>query len=194
MIFKNEKMKKILLIILLCFLTINIQGQSKKESFLETIEGSYDRAPNTANLAKYLNKLKGDIKNISKSFKSLGWAISNNKRSNKKNHAQAIKNKTEVLMRNCLLSYKYAENITTKLKISSEQKQKMFSLKTEISYLYKSAESLVKTCDFLINKPGKLTPKKFNSMVDSYQFVKRYNKLMDKTEVLLYVAYVESNQ
>ena len=64
-------MKKTLLIILLCFLTINIQGQSKKESILETIEGSYDRAPNTANLAKYLNKLKGDIKNISKSFKSL---------------------------------------------------------------------------------------------------------------------------
>jgi hypothetical protein len=88
-------MKKTLLIILLCFLTINIQGQSKKESILETIEGSYDRAPNTANLAKYLNKLKSDIKNISKSFKSLRWAVSNNNRSNKKKHAQAIKNKTE---------------------------------------------------------------------------------------------------
>ena len=187
-------MKKTLLIILLCFLTINIQGQSKKESFLETIEGSYDRAPNTANLAKYLNKLKGDIKNISKSFKSLRWAVSNNKRSNKKKHAQAIKNKTEVLMRNCLLSYKYAENITTKLKISSEQKQKMRSLKTRISYLYKSAESLGETCDFLINKPGKLTPKKYNSMIDSYQLGKDYNRLMDKIEVLLYVAYAESNQ
>ena len=43
-------MKKTLLIILLCFLTINIQGQSKKESILETIEGSYDRAPNPLNL------------------------------------------------------------------------------------------------------------------------------------------------
>ena len=187
-------MKKTLLIIMLCFLTINIQGQSKKESFLETIEGSYDRAPNTASFSKYLNKLKGDIKNINKSFKSLRWAIINNNRSNKKKHAQAIKNKTEVLMRNCLLSYKYAENITTKLKISSEQKQKMFSLKTEISYLYKSAESLGKTCDFLINKPGKLTNNKFNSMVESYKLGKEYNSLMDKTEVLLYVAYAESNQ
>ncbi len=187
-------MKKTLLIILLCFLTINIQGQSKKESILETIEGSYDRAPNTANLAKYLNKSKGDIKNISKSFKSLRWAVSNNNRSNKKKHAQAIKNKTEVLMHNCLLSYKYAENITTKLKISSEQKQKMFSLKTEISYLYKSGESLGKTCDFLINKPGKLTPKKFNSMVDSYQLGKEYNRLMKKTKVLLKIAITESYQ
>ena len=187
-------MKKTLLIIMLCFLTINIQGQSKKESILETIEGSYDRAPNTANLAKYLNKLKSDIKNISKSFKTLRWAVSNNNRSNKKKHAQAIKNKTEVLTRNCLLSYKYAENITTKLKISSVQKQKMFSLKTEISYLYKSAESLGKTCDFLINKPGKLTNNKFNSMVESYKLGKEYNSLMDKTEVLLYVAYAESNQ
>ena len=187
-------MKKTLLIILLCFLTINIQGQSKKESILETIEGSYDRAPNTANLAKYLNKLKGDIKNISKSFKSLRWAVSNNNRSNKKKHAQAIKNKTEVLTRNCLLSYKYAENITTKLKISSEQKQKIRSLKTEISYLYKSGESLGKTCDFLINKPGKLTPKKFNSMVDSYQLGKEYNRLMKKTKVLLEIAITESYQ
>ena len=127
-------MKKTLLIILLCFLTINIQGQSKKESILETIEGSYDRAPNTANLAKYLNKLKSDIKNISKSFKSLRWAVSNNNRSNKKKHTQAIKNKTEVLTRNCLLSYKYAENITTKLKISSAQKQKMFLSGRGFSY------------------------------------------------------------
>jgi hypothetical protein len=187
-------MKKTLLITLLCFLTINIQGQSKKESFLEILERSYDQAPNSANLAKYLNKLKGDINNISKSFKSLKWAISNNKRSWKKKHAQAIKNKTEVLMRNCLLSYKYAENITSKLKISSEQKQKMFSLKTEISYLYKSGESLVITCDFLIKKPGKLTRKKFNSMVDSYQLGKEYNRLMKKTKVLLKVAIVESNQ
>jgi len=187
-------MKKTLLIILLCFLTINIQGQSKKESILETIEGSYDRAPNTANLAKYLNKLKSDIKNISKSFKSLRWAVSNNNRSNKKKHTQAIKNKTEVLTRNCLLSYKYAENITTKLKISSEQKQKIRSLKTEISYLYKSGESLGKTCDFLIKKPGKLTPKKFNSMVDSYQLGKEYNRLMKKTKVLLRIAITESYQ
>ena len=187
-------MIKSLLIVLLCFLTINSQSQSKKESILETIEGSYDRAPNTANLAKYLNKLKGDIKNISKSFKSLRWAVSNNNRSNKKKHAQAIKNKTEVLMSNCLLSYKYAENITTKLKISSEQKQKMFSLKTEISYLYKSGKSLGKTCDFLINKPGKLTPKKFNSMVDSYQLGKEYNRLMKKTKVLLKIAITESYQ
>jgi hypothetical protein len=75
-----------------------------------------------------------------------------------------------------------------------EQKQKIRSLKTEISYLYKSAESLRKTCDFLINKPGKLTPKKFNSMVESYQLGKEYNRLMKKTKVLLKIAITESYQ
>ena len=189
-------MKKTLLIILLCFLTINIQGQSKKESFLETIERSYDRAPNTASLAKYLNKLNGNIINTNKSFKSLRWAVVSNRRSNKKKHALAIKNNLEVLMRNCLLSYKYAENITKKLEISSEQKEKLRSLKTYISYLYKSAESLGKRCDFYIKKPGKLTTYQFNSMADSYEddIGKDFKKLMNKTGVLLKVAYAESYQ
>ncbi|MDC3299395.1 sigma-54 dependent transcriptional regulator [Flavobacteriaceae bacterium] len=46
----------------------------------------------------------------------------------------------------------------------------------------------------VVNLPQHATPKKFNSMVDSYQLGKEYNRLMKKTKVLLRIAITESYQ
>jgi len=45
-----KKMKKLLFAALLSLFAFNLQGQNSKESFLETIENSYQSSPNTANI------------------------------------------------------------------------------------------------------------------------------------------------
>lgn len=185
--------KKILFIILLCFLAINTQGQNNRKSLLETIEDNYNRSPNTATLAKYLNKSQRDIQNIDKPYKRLKWAIKNNRRGNKKKHVLTIKNSTEALLDNCVMAYKYAEKVTKNVKISSAQTKKIFYIKKEIRSIAYAAKYLLEICDLVINKPRKLTPKKFNTMVrTNFTLREAYNKMIKKTDVLLDIALIES--
>ena len=87
-----KKMKKLLFAALLSLYAFNLQGQNSKESFLETIENSYQSSPNTASLAKYIIKSKENVNNINNSTKSLRWiVVNNNKRSRKMKHSIVIK-------------------------------------------------------------------------------------------------------
>jgi hypothetical protein len=107
-----KKMKKLLFAALLSLYAFNLQGQNSKESFLETIENSYQSSPNTASLAKYIIKSKENVNNINNSTKSLRWiVVNNNKRSRKMKHSIVIKKNAELLLRNYSMAKKYIEKL-----------------------------------------------------------------------------------
>ena len=188
-----KKMKKLLFAALLSLYAFNLQGQNSKESFLETIENSYQSSPNTASLAKYIIKSKENVNNINNSTKSLRWiVVNNNKRSRKMKHSIVIKKNAELLLRNCSMAKKYIEKIINYVKINSEQKQKIEYLRGKLNSISYTAKYLIETCDFVIDKPRKLTVKKYNTMAKSNELLfKNFNKLLSKRQVLLYVAIIE---
>lgn len=183
-------MKKFLFVITLCFFAINTQGQS----YLEKIENTYQSAPNTASLAKYLNKSKKNLTKINKSIKSLRRVvIGSNSRSLKKRYSLAIKNNTEYLLNNSLLADKYALRITNSLNLDSSQTQKMEYIREKLYSIKIEAKSLIRTCNFVINKPRKLTRYKYNSMSSLNKYLhEAYSELSSRINVLLYVAATES--
>jgi hypothetical protein len=188
-----KKMKKLLFAALLSLYAFNLQGQNSKESFLETIENSYQSSPNTASLAKYIIKSKENVNNINNSTKSLRWiVVNNNKRSRKMKHSIAIKKNAELLLRNCSMAKKYIEKIINYVKINSEQKQKIEYLRGKLNSISYTAKYLIETCNFVIDKPRKLTVKKYNTMAKSNELLfENFNKLLSKRQVLLYVAIIE---
>ena len=188
-------MKKLLFAVLLSLYAFNLQGQNSKESFLETIENSYQSSPNTASLAKYIIKSKENVNNINNSTKSLRWiVVNNNKRSRKMKHSIAIKKNAELLLRNCSMAKKYIEKIINYVKINSEQKQKIEYLRGKLNSISYTAKYLIETCNFVIDKPRKLTVKKYNTMAKSNELLfKNFNKLLSKRQFLLYVAIKEKS-
>lgn len=190
-----KKMKKLLFAALLSLFAFNLQGQNSKESFLETIENSYQSSPNTASLAKYIIKSKENVNNINNSTKSLRWiVVNNNKRSRKMKHSIAIKKNAELLLRNCSMAKKYIEKIINYVKINSEQKQKIEYLRGKLNSISYTAKYLIETCNFVIDKPRKLTVKKYNTMAKSNELLfKNFNKLLSKRQFLLYVAIKEKS-
>lgn len=188
-----KKMKKLLFAALLSLYAFNLQGQNSKESFLETIENSYQSSPNTASLAKYIIKSKENVNNINNSTKSLRWiVVNNNKRSRKMKHSIVIKKNAELLLRNCSMAKKYIEKIINYVKINSEQKQKIEYLRGKLNSISYTAKYLIETCNFVIDKPRKLTVKKYNTMAKSNELLfENFNKLLSKRQVLLYVAIIE---
>ena len=189
-------MKKLLFAALLSLYAFNLQGQNSKESFLETIENSYQSSPNTASLAKYIIKSKENVNNINNSTKSLRWIVvnNNNKRSRKMKHSIVIKKNAELLLRNCSMAKKYIEKIINYVKINSEQKQKIEYLRGKLNSISYTAIYLIETCNFVIDKPRKLTVKKYNTMAKSNELLfKNFNKLLSKRQFLLYVAIKEKS-
>ena len=188
-----KKMKKLLFAALLSLYAFNLQGQNSKESFLETIENSYQSSPNTASLAKYIIKSKENVNNINNSTKSLRWiVVNNNKRSRKMKHSIVIKKNAELLLRNCSMAKKYIEKIINYVKINSEQKQKIEYLRGKLNSISYTAKYLIETCNFVIDKPRKLTVRKYNTMAKSNELLfENFNKLLSKRQVLLYVAIIE---
>ena len=188
-----KKMKKLLFAALLSLYAFNLQGQNSKESFLETIENSYQSSPNTASLAKYIIKSKENVNNINNSTKSLRWiVVNNNKRSRKMKHSIVIKKNAELLLRNCSMAKKYIEKIINYVKINSEQKQKIEYLRGKVNSISYTAKYLIETCNFVIDKPRKLTVRKYNTMAKSNELLfENFNKLLSKRQVLLYVAIIE---
>ena len=190
-----KKMKKLLFAALLSLYAFNLQGQNSKESFLETIENSYQSSPNTASLAKYIIKSKENVNNINNSTKSLRWiVVNNNKRSRKMKHSIVIKKNAELLLRNCSMAKKYIEKIINYVKINSEQKQKIEYLRGKLNSISYTAKYLIETCNFVIDKPRKLTVKKYNTMAKSNELLfENFNKLLSKRQFLLYVAIKEKS-
>ena len=190
-----KKMKKLLFAALLSLYAFNLQGQNSKESFLETIENSYQSSPNTASLAKYIIKSKKNLNNINNSTRSLRWTVANNnKRSRKMKHSIVIKKNAELLLRNCSMAKKYIEKIINYVKINSEQKQKIEYLRGKLNSISYTAKYLIETCNFVIDKPRKLTVKKYNTMAKSNELLfKNFNKLLSKRQFLLYVAIKEKS-
>jgi hypothetical protein len=190
-----KKMKKLLFAALLSLYAFNLQGQNSKESFLETIENSYQSSPNTASLAKYIIKSKENLNNINNSTRSLRWiVVNNNKRSRKMKHSIVIKKNAELLLRNCSMAKKYIEKIINYVKINSEQKQKIEYLRGKLNSISYTAKYLIETCNFVIDKPRKLTVKKYNTMAKSNELLfKNFNKLLSKRQFLLYVAIIEKS-
>jgi hypothetical protein len=190
-----KKMKKLLFAALLSLYAFNLQGQNSKESLLETIENSYQSSPNTASLAKYIIKSKENLNNINNSTRSLRWiVVNNNKRSRKMKHSIVIKKNAELLLRNCSMAKKYIEKIINYVKINSEQKQKIEYLRGKLNSISYTAKYLIETCNFVIDKPRKLTVKKYNTMAKSNELLfKNFNKLLSKRQFLLYVAIIEKS-
>jgi hypothetical protein len=188
-----KKMKKLLFAALLSLYAFNLQGQNSKESFLETIENSYQSSPNTASLAKYIIKSKENVNNINNSTKSLRWiVVNNNKRSRKMKHSIVIKKNAELLLRNCSMAKKYIEKIINYVKINSEQTKKIEYLRGKLNSISYTAKYLIETCNFVIDKPRKLTVRKYNTMAKSNELLfENFNKLLSKRQVLLYVAIIE---
>jgi hypothetical protein len=188
-------MKKLLFAALLSLFAFNLQGQNSKESFLETIENSYQSSPNTASLAKYIIKSKENLNNINNSTRSLRWTVvNNNKRSRKIKHSIAIKKNAELLIRNCSMAKKYIEKIINYVKINSEQKQKIEYLRGKLNSISYTAKYLIETCNFVIDKPRKLTVRKYNTMAKSNELLfENFNKLLSKRQFLLYVAIIEKS-
>lgn len=187
-------MKKLLFAALLSLFAFNLQGQNSKESFLETIENSYQSSPNTASLAKYIIKSKENLNNINNSTRSLRWTVVNNKRSGKIKHSIAIKKNAELLLRNCSMAKKYTENIINYVKINSVQKQKIEYLRGKLNSISYTAKYLIETCNFVIDNPRKLTGRKYNTMArSSILLTENFNNLLSKQQVLLNVGIIESS-
>lgn len=109
-------------------------------------------------------------------------------------HSIAIKKNAELLLRNCSMAKKYIEKIINYVKINSEQKQKIEYLRGKLNSISYTAKYLIETCNFVIDKPRKLTVKKYNTMAKSNELLfKNFNKLLSKRQFLLYVAIKEKS-
>ena len=78
------------------------------------------------------------------------------------------------------------------LVINNTQTQKIEYLRGKLNSISYTAKYLIETCNFVIDKPRKLTVRKYNTMAKSNELLfENFNKLLSKRQVLLYVAIIE---